>query len=229
MAGPSAPFGATFDRLRDACAEPWAAYTDHAFVRGLGDATLPQAAFKRYLVQDYIFLIHFARAYALAAYKADDIARIRAASAGLSAIVDVEMGLHLDYCAKWGLAEADILAAPEAPATLAYTRFVLERGAAGDLLDLWVALAPCMIGYAAIGTALAARDGALDDANPYKPWIETYAGEEFQAGARAVGAEMDALVAERASEARWPALVRTFEQATRLEVGFWDMGWAGGG
>ncbi len=34
------------------------------------------------------------------------------------------------------------------------TRFVLDRGMAGDLLDLHVALAPCVLGYAEIGTAL---------------------------------------------------------------------------
>lgn len=32
----------------------------------LGDGTLPDAAFRMYLVQDYLFLIQFARAYALA-------------------------------------------------------------------------------------------------------------------------------------------------------------------
>ncbi len=46
-------------------------------------------------------------------------------------------------------------AATEAGATVAYTRFVLERGLAGDLLDLLTALAPCIVGYAEIGRELA--------------------------------------------------------------------------
>ena len=37
----------------------WLAYTRHAFVQGLGDGTLPHAAFLHYLKQDYVFLIHF--------------------------------------------------------------------------------------------------------------------------------------------------------------------------
>jgi thiaminase/transcriptional activator TenA len=68
------------DRLRAANVSDWAAYTQHAFVRGLADGSLPEPAFRHYLVQDYLFLIHFARAYALAGYKAETLADIRMAT-----------------------------------------------------------------------------------------------------------------------------------------------------
>ena len=42
---------------------------------------------------------------------------------------------------------------------------------AGDLLDLHAALAPCVVGYAEIGKALAAVDGPKD--NRYADWIAT--------------------------------------------------------
>ena len=48
----------------------------------------------------------------------------------------------------------DMEAAPEDLACMAYTRFVLERGMSGDLLDLHIALAPCIVGYAEIGARL---------------------------------------------------------------------------
>ena len=51
-----------FDRLKAAAAADWQRYVDHDFVRQMGAATLPQAAFRTYLVQDYLFLIQFARA-----------------------------------------------------------------------------------------------------------------------------------------------------------------------
>ena len=68
-----------FAALREAAADDWRSYVEHPFVQGLGDGTLPEAAFRHYLVQDYLFLIQFARAYGLAAYKADTLAEIRAA------------------------------------------------------------------------------------------------------------------------------------------------------
>ncbi len=212
-----------FSRLRHACADEWRGYTDHAFVRGLSDGSLPEACFRHYLGQDYLFLIHFARAYALAAYKADSLGDIRQAAAGLSAIIDVEMALHVEFCSGWGLDEDEMAALPEAEETMAYTRYVLEKGLQGDLLDLHVALAPCMFGYAEIGRALAQRLSASPVANPYAPWIEMYASDEYQAVAADERATLNRLMAERGGPARLPNLIKTFRQATQLETAFWQM------
>ena len=85
---------------------------------------------------------------------------MRESAAGLSAILDVEMDLHIKLCAGWGLSPDDLEHAPPASEMLAYTRYVLDAGMRGDLLALKVALAPCVIGYAEIATRLAAKPGA---------------------------------------------------------------------
>ena len=213
-----------FADLKGVAADEWRGYVEHPFVRGMADGTLPEAAFRYYLVQDYLFLIHFARAWALAVYKAVDLAGMRAASATLGGILDVEMGLHLSYCAKWGLSAAAIEAAPEATQTMAYTRYVLERGLSGDVLDLHVALAPCVVGYGEIGRRLAADPATRRAGNPYLSWIEMYSGPEYRAVEEGAIAELDRLAATRLTDARFGDLVRTFAQATRLETSFWQMG-----
>ena len=216
--------GTFFARLREAAGDEWRCYVAHPFVQGLGDGTLPAAAFHHYLVQDYLFLIQFARAYGLAAYKADSLAEIREASAGLKALVEVEMDLHRAYCAEWGLDEAALEAVEADGATLAYTAYVLERGLAGDLLDLRVALAPCVVGYGEIGARLAADPATRTNDNPYRPWIEMYAGAEYQALMQAEVAALDALAARRGGHARFAQLAATFRTATRLEAAFWQAG-----
>jgi thiaminase/transcriptional activator TenA len=213
-----------FDRLRGAAGHEWTRYTRHEFVRRLGDGSLEQAAFRHYLIQDYLFLIHFARAYALAVYKSDTLADMRQAGASLSAILDLEMGLHVKFCAGWGLDEDAMASAPEATGTLDYTRFVLERGMAGDLLDLHVALAPCIVGYAEIAAELMADPATKLEGNPYRDWIEMYAGEEYREVAAAEIAQLDSLYARRGGEARFNDLAKTFTTASRLEAGFWEMG-----
>lgn len=218
-----------FARLHGTCGEIWTAYVRHRFVLGLGAGTLPEACFRYYLVQDYLFLTHFARAYGLAAYKSETLEDVRAAAAGLSAIVDHEIGLHVAYCRSWGMTEAEMAAAEEAEATMAYTRYVLEAGCAGDLLDLQVALAPCIVGYAEIGRALAADPATAREGNPYRSWIEMYAGEDYQAVAAGHVGQMDTLFARRGGPGRLPALAVSFARATRLERAFWDMGMAAGG
>jgi len=213
-----------FARLRSAIREEWERYIGHPFVRALAAGTLPEAAFRRYLGQDYLFLKQFARAWALAVYKADDLDEMRAATTALTAVLDVEMGLHVRFCAGWGLGEAEMAARPEASATIAYTRYVLEKGLAGDALDLHVALAPCIVGYGEIGARLAAAPAATGEANRYQAWIDMYAGAEYQQVAAAEIAALDRLFAARGGEARLVALTSTFRQATRLEIDFWQMG-----
>jgi len=123
-----------FERLKTNASAEWRAYTEHPFTNGLADGSLAEAAFRHYLVQDYLFLIEFARAYALSVYKSPGLADMREAAAGLSAILDVEMNLHVKLCAGWGLSARDLEQAPPAAEMLAYTRYVLDAGMRGDLL-----------------------------------------------------------------------------------------------
>ena len=67
------------------------------------------------------------------------------------------------------------------------------------------------------------------EGNPYRAWIEMYGGSEYQDVAGAAVAQLQAVAARRlgdnlAASPRWPDLTETFRTATRLEVGFWNMG-----
>ena len=215
-------YGSAFAIWREV-APDWQAYTHHGFVEGLGDGSLPRAAFLHYLKQDYVFLIHFARAWALAAAKAGTLAEMQAASATLHALTHIEMPLHIRICADAGIPAAALESTQEEPANLAYTRYVLEAGYSGDFLDLMAALAPCVLGYGEIGARLAGSGG------PYADWIATYGGAEYQQLCRDVGDLIDGALVQRLGP-DWPALPRAaalsarFATATRLEVGFWQMG-----
>lgn len=220
-----------FGALVDACADDWQAYVQHDFVRQLGNGSLPETCFRHYLTQDYIFLKHFARAYALAVYKSETLEDMRQAAATLDALINSEMKLHIDYCGRWGLTESDMAGVTEAPANMAYTRFVLERGMAGDLLDLLVALAPCVLGYGEIGARLLEQRIGPPEDNPYRDWIDTYGGADYQDVCIAALEQLERIAQRRVGadvqhSNRWPALVETFRAATRLEIGFWDMGLA---
>lgn len=218
----SAPnYGQAFALWR-AQAPEWHVYTQHAFVEGLRTGTLPRDNFLHYLKQDYIFLIHFARAWALAAAKAETLAEIQAAAATVKSLAHHEMPLHVQICASAGIDAAALQATEEAPANLAYTRDVLEAGYSGDFLDLMAALTPCVLGYGEIGARLRGSGGSYCDC------VNTYAGEGYQELCRDVGELIDnALIywlgSDWVSLPRARQLSRRFATATRLEVGFWQM------
>lgn len=223
MSGPD--YGRAFALMRDSSAGPWREYTRHAFVEGLKDGTLPREAFLHYLRQDYVFLIHFSRAWALAIVKSETHEEMLGAVGTVNALVAEEMQLHVGICEAAGIPQDELFATPERPENLAYTRFVLEAGYSGDLLDLLAALAPCVMGYAEIGARLAEESTS----DTYRDWINTYAGEEYQASCRAVGELLDEALTRRVgpdfeASPRWERLCQTFDMATRLEVGFWQMG-----
>lgn len=218
-------YGESFARLR-AAAPDWDAYTRHGFVEGLRDGSLPREEYLAYLVQDYLFLIQFSRAWALAVVKAGDQDEMRACAATVHTLLDHEMALHVQTCAAAGIDMAAMLATPEAVTNIAYTRYVLDAGLSGDFLDLLAALMPCVLGYGEIGLRLAAE--AAPD-TPYRDWIDTYAGAEYQQACRDAGALLDRAIRKRLGDApqqspRWNALTDRFATATRLEAAFWDLG-----
>lgn len=211
-----------FERLRADNGNAWQGYIRHPFVLALGDGTLPREKFQKFLIQDYLFLVQYARAYLLLAYKLDDSADMRAAMATATVLLDAEMPLHVSYCAGWGISEPEMARAPHSLELLAYTRYVLELGLSGDALDLMVALAPCIAGYAEIGAMLAET---LAPDNPYKAWIETYTGAEYTGSVADALAIMERLAAAKGAEARYPRLKQIFGLATQCEAAFWETGW----
>lgn len=216
-------YGRAFALWRQAAGNHWRDYVDHDFVRQLAAGTLPRPSFLHYLRQDYVFLLHFARAWALVFAKSDHLPEMQAAAGIAHALLHDEMPLHVRICAREGITEEMLHQSPESPASMAYTRYVLAAGHSGDVLDLLAALAPCVLGYGEIGLRHAGSGG------PYDEWTMTYGGPDYQRLCHNVGALID-----RALEARlgpdWPALPRAaslerhFAQATQLEVGFWQMG-----
>lgn len=212
-----------FDQLKRACVDEWNAYCHHEFVNEIGEGTLPIESFRYYLEQDYIFLIHFSRAWALAVYKSSSVAEMRWATEILHSTINTEMSLHVGFSERFGVSQEQLENTKEAQANLAYTRFVLDKGLAGDLLDLYVALMPCVVGYAEIGNRLSLEyDSVLAD-NPYREWIEMYSSEEYQTLAIKSISVLERICRERGGMSRIDELKATFRSATVLEEGFWSL------
>ncbi|KAJ3289169.1 hypothetical protein HDU79_004260 [Rhizoclosmatium sp. JEL0117] len=212
--------------LKSACAKDWDEYINHPFVRGMADGTLPTESFKHYIRQDYIYLLHYARAHALAAYKATKFTDIINASR-IALHIAEESQLHVKYCEQWGISLQELEATKEATANLSYTRYVLEKGLSGDILDLFMAMAPCLLGYGEIGMKLANDPATKKEGNLYWAWISNYGKEDFQQAVTTGEELLFRLYTEMvpaSNTTRLDDLCAIFRQATILEVKFWEMG-----
>ncbi len=212
-----------FDRLKQACKAEWHLYCHHEFVEQIGLGTLPIESFRNYLAQDYVFLIHFSRAWALAVYKSPTVDDMKWASEILHSTLNMEMELHVQFSERFGVTQSDLENAEEELENLSYTRFVLDQGLSGDILDLYVALMPCVVGYAEIGLRLSLNYESSLGTNPYREWIEMYSSEDYQALAIQSISKLEGLSQRRGGNYRFEELTETFRKATLLEEGFWLM------
>ncbi len=193
-----------------------AATLEHPFVRGLADGTLPHERFAGYVAQDAFFLQAFARGYAMAVVRSPDRAGLEA-FADLLAGVREELRLHDGYAARWGI---DLAAVEPAPATSAYTDFLLATAATGGLGAICAAMTPCMRLYAHLGQALAGRS-AEAHRGPFAEWVTAYADPGFEA----LAATLEELLDRYASGT--PAVVRAYRRAMELELAFFEAAWSG--
>jgi thiaminase (transcriptional activator TenA) len=208
--------------LRAAAAQVWEAQHAHPFVRGVGDGTLDEARFRFYIRQDYRFLIDYGRLLALGTARAPRVAEMRR-FAGLSqSVLETEMTLHVGFAEHWGIGAAELEAEPPAPATAAYTDFLLRTAALGDYAELVAALLPCMWGYAEIGERLAAA--GMPDHTGYTAWIAQYADPEFQALAAWARGLTDAAGAD-AGPGALERMHAAFRAASEHELAFWEAAW----
>jgi thiaminase/transcriptional activator TenA len=208
--------------LRRAADAVWTAQHEHPFVRAIGDGTAGLDGFKRYVRQDYVFLVEYARLLALGAARAPDLATMRRFADLAQAILGEEMELHRAFARELGIGEAELEAEAPLAVTRAYTDFLLRTATLGSFAELAAALLPCMWGYAEIGARLAERPDAPPDPR-YARWIETYAGPEFQALAAWCRGLVDRLAAE-AGDAERERMRRAFLVCSEHELAFWDVG-----
>lgn len=198
----------------------WENYINHKFVNQVALGTLSSDSFRHYLKQDYLYLLHYTRIMALSVYKSDNLAQMRVGQAGINAMLDMEIDMYLDFCKDWGMSVKEVENTPESTATIAYTRYLLDAAMSGSLAELYAAIAPCLMGYGEIGKLL--KVTGYQSSNPYQPWIDVFASDDFQQ----ITAQNEMLINQLLADAS-PQQVQKYQQlfntATRMEINFWQM------
>lgn len=207
-----------YQTLRHNCPS-WDDYIQHDFVKQLAVGTLASDSFRHYLVQDYLYLIHYTRVMALSVYKSDTLAQMRVGQAGINAMLDMEIAMYLDFCRQWNIPLDEVENAAESAVTIAYSRYILDAAMSGSLAELYAAIAPCLMGYGEIGKCI--KEQGFIAGNPYQPWIDVFSSDDFQVITAQNEAQINTLLAD-ASPAQTDKFQRLFNTAARMEVSFWQ-------
>jgi thiaminase/transcriptional activator TenA len=201
--------------------ETFRAILAHPFITGLTDGSLPESAFRFYVVQDALYLTRYARALSICAARAPQERDIAMFSEHASGAIAVERSLHEAFFTDFGLSADEIAATPLAPTNLAYTSYLLATAYGGSFAEALGAVLPCYWIYWEVGKAL------IDRGSPhpaYRRWIDTYGGEAF-AGIVGDVLALTERIGQELSEAERRAMTAHFVITSRYEWMFWDMGY----
>ena len=207
-----------FYKLKNSCNKEWSEYTDHKFLSDLVSNKLPDKNFKKYLIQDYIFLQQFLKILALSIYKSKSFEEINR-SVNFIKGIDHEIRLHIRYCKKWKIPLRSLSNIKVERANSAYTDHVLSVGKNGNNLDIFSSLSPCIIGYGEIGFKLSKIKNWKK--SKYSSWIEMYSSKEYQKVAKDNIDYLDILF-KISKNNNLSKLKSNFKKSTILERNFWE-------
>ena len=206
-----------FYKLKSSCNKEWSEYTDHKFLSDLVSNKLTDKNFKKYLVQDYIFLQQFLKILALSVYKSKSFEEINRSINFIKGI-DHEIKLHVSYCKKWKIPLRSLSNIKVESANSAYTEHVLSVGKNGNNLDIFSSLSPCIIGYGEIGFKLSKIKNWKK--SKYSSWIKMYSSKEYQQVAKDNIDYLDILFKNNKNK-NLNKLKKNFKKSTMLERNFW--------
>ncbi|PAQ13045.1 thiaminase II [Bacillaceae bacterium SAOS 7] len=209
------------ERLHQKLQPIWRQNHNHPFVKGMGDGNLDKEKFRFYMVQDYLYLIDYAKVFALGAVKANDLETMGKFAALLDSTLNMEMELHRQYAARFGISREELEQAQPSPITLAYNHYMLSVSQTGGLPEVLAAVLPCAWSYWEIGKELNEIPGASEH-EFYGNWIQMYSSEEF--GQLAIWCiELLDQHTKGKTEVELDKLEEIFLNTTRFEYMFWDM------
>ena len=208
--------------LRSKHRDLWERMVTHPFVTEMGDGTLPAEKFRRYFLQDYVFVNDLVSVTALGISKAPDLAAAGRLDAFLSGVLNPENDLFVRTFSEFGVEEAEYSSVAASPTTRAFGDFMVRTGYEGTFEEIVALLYVTEGTYLDWGTRL--TESAARPENPiYREWIELHTP--------AVLGDLVAWLADWLDHADLSAplerVERVFQTALRYEYLFWEAAYNG--
>lgn len=193
------------------------------FVQEVQTGKLPLEKFKRYMIQDSIYLKNYARIYGKAIFHADTLREIQLYYSMLNFVNDTESEVRLDYLKQFCMTDNDIELIAPLPENQNYIDFMFEIASHGKNEEILMAVLPCMLSYSYIFRKLAAVPTSRQ--SRYWDFIKDYADEQYAESCKEWSAFAEHKCAGL-SVANKKYLADIFEKASLLSLlfGRWPIG-----
>lgn len=211
-------------RLLDATKEIWEEYYSHSFTNGISDETLDIEKFKFYMIQDYLYLIDYAKVFALGVAKATDLETAQRFAKALDLIYNGEMDIHRGYMQRLGISLEEAENTPVAIDNASYTAYMLKVAYEEGIAEIATAILSCAVSYEYIARDIANKNPDAVNNEFYGEWVRGYANDQYAEENRELEELVDRL-AKNYTEEQIQNLIKIFVNCSRYEKMFWDMSW----
>jgi thiaminase/transcriptional activator TenA len=202
----------------------WDRCAETPFVRELQSGKLPLEKFKQYMIQDSIYLKHYARIYGKAIYHSTTLRDIQMFYSVLGFVTDTESAVRINYLKQFGMTDDDIERIKPLCENQEYIDFMVEVAEQGNLCAILMAVLPCMLSYSYIFRKVA--DDPESKSSRYWDFIQDYANNRYFEDCKIWCAFADTKCGHLPQASR-KRLSVIFETASLLELNFWNMAYRG--
>ena len=212
--------------LQDENAELWERAATHPFVIEMGEGTLPTDKFRRYFLQDYVFVRDLVQTIALGAAKAPTI-EDGAPLVKFLAALGPENDLFQRAFAELGASEAEYSAASATPTTQAFGDFIARTALQGDFIDILTILYVTEGLYLDWAVRLLEAGKRPESPKIYAEWIDIHGPEVLGELVDFLRERIDNAGIDSAGNSRRDGIARVFRTTLRYEYRFWQAAYHG--
>lgn len=214
----------TVERLLNAAKDIWDGYHRHPFVEGLKYGNLDLEKFRRYMIQDYWYLMEYTKVFAIGVAKSRSIETMKMFAKYIQAILDGEVNVHNGYMADFGITKAELERTPIALNNRSYTNYMLSVAYMGGEAEVLTAIFSCAYSYEVIAARIVAEVPSAPDHPRYGRWVRGYITPRYT-GNNIILMEILEKLTEHYTEQQLQYLEEIFVACSRYEAAFWDMAW----
>ena len=210
------------ERLFEGSKDIWIKYLEHPFIKEIGKGTLDKEKFKRYLIQDYLYLKEYTKVYCMGVVKSKDIYDMKMFYEGADGIINDESANHISYLKGF---EENILEVENYDyhkVNESYTSYMMKVALTGSIEEIVAVLLPCTWSYNFIGKYLKENYNESNKDKFYESWIDVYSGKQYTDFTN-LWIDYTNKLCGKLTEDEKDNLIRIFRKASIYEMDFWDM------
>lgn len=209
------------DQLYDKVRDLWQEAAAKPFVIEMAKGTLDEDRFRRYMIQDYLYLLDYIDILKDTMSFTEDFA-LKAFLRYVTAETEKEIrSVHVPNMKLIGVSEREALETKKMPVISEYVGYMKGQLSEVGLLAGLTALLQCSWVYAYIGEAAAKKYAGEISRSPYRSWFDAYTGSDYRTANRRWIDVLDEHAGDITPDER-ERLARIFVTCAEYENRFWD-------